>query len=62
MNGKLGFKLIEETNKVLGNDNARDVINRKGMLYRGISTTRSITETYNELTREVKQRYQDAAK
>ena len=62
LNGKLGFKLIEETNKVLSNDNARDVINRKGMLYRGISTTRSITETYNELTREVKQRYQDAAK
>ena len=62
LNGKLGFKLIEETNKVLGNDNARDVINRKGLLYRGISMTRSITETYFELTREVKQRYQDAAK
>ncbi len=62
LNGKLGFKLVEATNKVLSNDNARDVINRKGLLYRGISMTRSITETYNELARDVKQRYQDAAK
>lgn len=62
LNGKRGFKLVEDTNKVLSDDNARDVINRKGLLYRGISMTRSITETYNELARDVKQRYQDAAK
>ena len=62
LNGKRGLKLVEDTNKVLSDDNARDVINRKGLLYRGISMTRSITETYNELARDVKQRYQDAAK
>ncbi|MCR4575142.1 MAG: hypothetical protein K5787_15390 [Lentisphaeria bacterium] len=62
LKGDLGQKLLDETAKILSNDGAREMMNHNGTLYRGISTTRSLTETYQQLARFYKEHYLDVAK
>ena len=62
LSGDLGLKLLDETAKILSNDGAREMMNHNGTLYRGISTTRSLTETYQQLARFYKEHYLDVAK